>query len=207
MVAPFHQILTGTFSSGVAGINVRPNDANFSATRLGVLADAYAHFRVRELKFRLHPSPGASASQAVGYVGGVQDTAPATVTAVGELLSSTAFGGDSTVPSSWVKPTKEELSGPLPWYKSIAGSADTTEEQPGQIIVAGNASEGFMLEIEGVVEFKVSVGTGNTPAQLQLLSELRRLRQREADEKARTEVIRSLASVAPVPIAKGTGAP
>jgi hypothetical protein len=208
MVAPFHQVTTGTLSAGVAGINVRPNDGNFSATRLAVLADAYAHFRVRKLRFRLHPVVSVTASQAVGYVGGVQDTSPSTVSAVGELISSTPYGGDCSVPSSWVIPTKEELAGPFPWYKSIAGSADTTEEQPGQIIVAGNASDAFILEIEGVLEFKVSVSTANTPAQLKLLADLRELRQREADARTRFELLRALSvASAPAPLTKGAGAP
>jgi hypothetical protein len=79
------------------------------------------------------------------------------------------------------------LAGPFPWYKSVAGATDITEEAPGAFYVLGTASETFVLEYNGVFEFSGSVSTSNTPAVLALREEIKALRVRAelAREKAR----------------------
>ncbi len=191
-VVPFHNFVTGSFLSGATAVNVRPNDVGISATRLAVVADSYAHFRVRSLRFRLHPQTTITAAQAMGYVGGVQDTVPTTMSQIGELIPSSLLGVRATIPSSWVNVPKGDLVGPLPWYKAIPGGADTTEEQPGYISIAGTGTETFLFEIAGVFEFKVPISTANTPAEAELLRQLRAAKRERIELTERDTLLRIL---------------
>jgi hypothetical protein len=144
-------------------------------------ADAWTHYRVKKLKFRLVPFTPHVGLLAVGYVGGIQDTPPATVAAILELLPASLIGPTQTVYTQWISPSKSELAGPLPWYKTIQGTADSTEEAPGQVALAGTVADGYAVELSGVLEFKGSVATANTPAALKVREELRALRQSRID--------------------------
>jgi hypothetical protein len=77
----------------------------------------------------------------------------------------------------------------LPWYKTIQGSADATEEAPGQLCYAGTSTETIVVEIVGVFEFKGAVATANTPAALKLREELRALRQSRVDAMEKERLI------------------
>jgi len=190
----FHSLIAGALTAGSFGVGLSPN-SSISPTRLPVMADAYAHFRWKNFRMRMHPTV-RSANQAFGFVGGVQDASPSTIAQVGELLSSQAFATGQTTPSKWVVPTTDELRGPLPWYKSVAGGADSTEEQPGLIVVAGTTTDTFLLEFVGEIQFKVAVATGNTPEQLLLQRRLHSIRVEQARELDRTQILRVLAPVA-----------
>lgn len=205
---PFHFVVSGALVAGVSGFLVSPN-ATLSP-RSATEADAWAHFRVSSFKFRLRVDPGvANATDlAAGFVGGIQDTSPATVAAVTELIPSVYLAGGETVPSEWCVVPKADLAGPLPWYKTIPGTADATEEAPGAISVCGNGTSAFAVEVRGVFEFKVSVATANTPKAVALRRELSTLRTEHALELQRDRLLAALAprSVGTVP-APATGAP
>jgi hypothetical protein len=186
---PFHTFFVSTLSSGLATILANP--VGLSA-RAGVEADAWALFRVRSLSFRLHALATSVNNQAAGFVGGVQDTPPGTIVQVGELLPSCLQTINHTAPTEWVKVAKKELSGPFPWYKSIAGGPDASEESPGAIMVAGASSDGFNLEIRGVIEFKTAVSTGNTPLQVALHERIRQERVALSLARDRTALLRIL---------------
>jgi hypothetical protein len=95
-----------------------------------------------------------------------------------ELLPSCHLSGSNTVPTEWVRVPKSDLAGPLPWYKSIAGSADATEEAPGAISVfSTGTTDAFSLEVRGVFEFKTAVAPANTPAAVALRDQVRTLRK------------------------------
>lgn len=183
LVFPFHTIiLTNTGGTGANGFTVSPNA---TLTPRGLIeADTWAHFKVTKLRFRLHPTDIAIDSDvAVGYVGGVQDSNPSTIAQVGELIPSVLLGGQATVPSEWVSVSAQELSGPFPWYKTIPGAADPTEEAPGSIVVTSTTiSAGFSLELRGEIVFKTAVAAANTPSAVR------------ARELARTEKIRAAAA-------------
>ena len=166
---PFHAIQTGAMVSGNTQVLGIPASM---APRLGVAADVWAHYRIRKLKFRLHPSADANA-QAAGWVGGVQDTTPTTVTMVSELIPATYLAGEATVPTEWVVVPKVDLAGPFPWYKTVSGTPDTTEEYPGMICIAGTGTGAYAIELRGEYEFKTAVNTGNTPAAVALRAKLR----------------------------------
>jgi hypothetical protein len=167
---PFHSLFSGSLVSG--GVSISASPVGLSG-RAGVEADAWCHFRINSLRFRLLPTSPITGLQVAGFIGGVQDTAPATTADMAEVLSSTIKGVGQTVYSEWVKVTRQELAGPFPWYKSIAGAADPTEESPGTLILRGTGTDTYTLEVRGVFEFKTSVSTANTPAALQLRKRVR----------------------------------
>jgi hypothetical protein len=193
---PFHTIFQSTLSGGAFGFPAAPNN-NVSA-RLFVEADAWAHFRIKKLKFRLLCNDTITALLGVGFVGGIQDTPPANTTQLAELLTSTFRGIQQTVPSDWMSVPKKDLAGPLPWYKTVIGSADSTEEAPGAIVLCGSASSAFTLEMRGVFEFKTSVATANTPLYSEFLRFTREKRVAKIDEVERAKLVKVLSpSTAP----------
>jgi hypothetical protein len=193
---PFHGMtLIATSALTAIAYNFNPTvlSASLGITRPLQIADNYAQFRVDKLAFRVHPMAAeANGYLAFGYVGGVQDTFPATLAAIGELISSNVLGASEQVPTGWVKPTKQELAGPFPWYHSVVGTMDATEESPGTLVFYPQSTGSFMFEIKGVLTFKISVGGGNTPAQLKLMKELRELRAAKAAEDERARLVRVL---------------
>lgn len=178
---PFHYVFRAALTSGAA--NIAANPAGLSA-RAGIEADVWGHFRIPSLSFRLHPSATITADQAAGFVGGVQDTAPGTLQQVVELLPSCIRSIQSLVPSEWVRVPKLDLAGPLPWYKTVVGNTDPTEEYPGFLVIAGTGSEVYMVEVKGVFEFKTSLSSGNSPVERLLRTRMRE--ERQAGEFARS---------------------
>lgn len=159
----FHTIVLA--NTGVGGNNNFLVSPNVTLTPRGLIeADTWAHFKVTKLRFRLHPTDTAIDSDVVcGYVGGIQDATPATIAEIGELIPSTLLGAQTTVPTEWVSVSGSELNGPFPWYKTIPGSADATEEAPGRIVLASTTiSAGFSLELRGEFVFKTAVAAANT---------------------------------------------
>lgn len=168
-LVPFHSLFSGVLVAGVASFTASPVLSGRAATE----ADAWAHFRFKSLMFRQLPTSPITGPQVLGFVGGVQDTPPGTPSAVAELLPSNVKGVGQTVPTEWTRVNKTDLAGPFPWYKSVAGTADPTEESPGAIVLAGTGTDTYIFEMRGVFEFKTSVGTANTPAMVALRSKVR----------------------------------
>jgi hypothetical protein len=197
MSIEFHGLYSGALTAGAAAISMNPVAASYSS-RLQAEADAWCHYRIRQLRFKLHPTPTTTAIQACGFVGGVQDTAPATVATIMELIPSAYMGVDQSVPSEWIRVSPSELAGPLPWYKAIAGAADGTEESPGVFCVAGATTEAFAIELRGVFEFKTAAATANTPLGRQLIARRREERLAVQRERERAHIVGVLSSP-PVP--------
>jgi len=191
---PFHTFLPVVLTGGgLSSFALSPN-ANVSARSL-VEADCWAHWRVRNFAFRLHPVAATSTTtQLAGFCGGVEDTTPATVAAIGELLPSVVMTADQTIPSEWVRPSKGELSGPLPWYKTILGTADATEESPGTLCFIGGLTEILNLEMRGIFEFKTAVATANTPMARNAIIMLREERVRGVVARERDLLLKILAA-------------
>lgn len=183
---PFHVVSANALVAGALTISVVPGALS---PRAGVVADTWSHYRLKSLKFRLHPTAASGNSCSAGFVGGVQDTAPATFAQIGELLPSVILAGDTTVPTEWCKVSKQDLAGPLPWYKSVLGAADATEEQPGILCFAGTTTEVFLLEARGVYEFKTAVNSANTPQELALQAQFREARAARIREVERTKLL------------------
>lgn len=189
MTMPFHLISATVLAAGTFAQQASPSGLG---NRVLAEADGWAHFRFRELRFRLHPAPGITTNQAMGFVGGSQDSPPTTVLQIGELIPSTVVSGRATGPSEWVSVAKSDFAGPLPWYKSINGAADVTEETPGNFVLAGTATDAILFEIRGVIEFKTSVSTGNTPLARQAAALLRQEKVAIALRKERESIVKVL---------------
>ena len=192
----FHTVLQPTLVAGT--ISYAANPASGISSRLGAEADGWAHFRWVNLKFRLLP-PTAAGAVCGGFVGGIQDTLPTTIPQIGELIPSTLLGPLQTVPSEWVRIPQADIAGPLPWYKSLPGTADATEEAPGAFVFAGGATAIIAIEIRGVIEFKTGVNTGNSPEEVLLRSKLRemRLKRELAKEGEQFRRVLSVAATRP----------
>jgi hypothetical protein len=199
---PFHHIQVLTLAATTGTINCNPTGLSSRALSE---ADNWAHFRLRRLKFRIHPQeklPTAGTNEVsracVGYVGGMEDTAPATATDIMELLPSLYLAGYSTIPTKWMTISPKDLAGPLPWYKTIPGTADVTEESPGQLcyVLAGSGSvNSIVIEWSGIFEFKTSVSATNTPLSAKLREMIRDERRRAADEIERKKLQQVLTPV------------
>ncbi len=101
--------------------------------------------------------------QAAAYYPGVVDTTPTTVGAVADSLFSTLLGTAQAKPTDWVNIPRQSLQGYLPWYKTIAGTLDPSEEVQGNIYVCGTGTEIVHVEFMGVIEFKAPAAAANTP--------------------------------------------
>ncbi len=186
-ILPFHVVAQVALTAGAFSTPLSPT--TISSTRAASVADNWAHFRVRKFKFRVHVTPSSLAQQAVGYVGGVQDTLPSTFATICELIPACIMPTDQTVPSDWQTVPRCDLAGPLPWYKSIPGTADPTEEAPGYLVANGATTETVTIEMRGVFEFKTSVAPANTPAELALRARLRAERIASSKEAAQKRVL------------------
>ncbi len=192
VAVPIHFLISSSLSAGIYVPTLSPTDLASLSTRLAALADEYAHYRIKSFRFRLHPIAQVATDLAAGVVGGVQDTLPGTIAQVMELLPSTFLGGDTSVPTEWVSVPKQDLAGPLPWYKAIRGSADITEETPGYLCVAGTGTASFSLEVKAVYEFKTAVAPANTPSAMGLRKQLLAERVQMVKERERDQILRLL---------------
>jgi len=190
---PTHFLLQNALAGGFASILASPN-ANLSPRALDE-ADAWAHFRILSLKFRLHANETITAMLAAGYVGGIQDTPPTTFPNTSELLPCCFRGIAQTVPSDWVHVPRKDLAGPFPWYKTIPGAADATEEAPGSIQIVGSATSAFSIEMVALFEFKTAVSTGNTPLEVQIRQKIREERRQRADMLERDRLLKTMSVV------------
>jgi hypothetical protein len=185
--AVFHTITSQTMAGGVLTLSAQPSTIS---PRLNTECDAFAFYRIRSLKFRLHP-PAAHQYNA-GWVPGYPNTPPSTLAQVGELIEATVINATYSVPSSWVKVAKSSLSGPLPWYKTVSGTDAADFEVPGSIVVVGVSTDVVLIEIEGVYEFKEPIATANTPEQIALQQRIRLLGEESAKAVARDRMLKVL---------------
>jgi len=185
VVARFHFLWAATLAGGTSSLQVSPSGLASLSTRMAAMADEYAHFAVRALRFCLHPS--GTGTQTAGFAGGVQDTPPTSNIQITELLPSVVRGTAETVPTRWVEVPKQDLRGPFPWYKSLNGGADTTEEAPGTLNLGSTiATDTMIVEVFIDVAFKTAVAPANTPVEIAARKQLRdaRLKRLVAQERA-----------------------
>ncbi len=192
-VLPVHGVVSVTLAAGTTLTQLSPQGLGSLLTRLASEADNWAHFRWNSFKFRVHHG-ALTGDVAVGFCGGMQDTAPSTKNQVAELLPSTYYGSTYTKPSEWVNISTADLRGPFPWYKALNGTADTTEEAPGNLHFAGTGTDVVVIEVRGVIEFKTSVAPANTPMAAQLRVQARLERLEKEREQARRDLLRLLGS-------------
>ncbi len=193
---PFHQASSAALAAGVGSITANPSSIG---GRVAVEADCWTHFRFRSLRFRLIRVGTVTNYQTLSFVPGIQDTPPSTNAQNVELLSSVVLGGVDTRPTNWCSVPAKDLAGPFPWYKALPGTADSTEEAPGALVVTGSGTDVYLLELRGVIEFKGSIATANTPEELKLMAQLRELRRARAVTKSKEDLLRVLSAPPCVP--------
>ncbi len=157
---PFKFLSTFSLSGGVGSVPLQP----VSFSRVLEIADAYDLYRFVRLRYRLRSPATSFGTQGAAYYPGVTDTTPTTLVQLGENMHSVFVMSGETVPSNWHTVPRQALSGMLPWYKTIAGSLDTSEEQQGTLYIVGTGTETVYLELEGLVEVKAPASIANTPA-------------------------------------------
>lgn len=197
---PFHSV----WAIGSVTATNLPLAPNSTLTPRGAIeADSWAHFRVLRFKFRVLSNSVVTNQMnlALGYIGGVQDTPPASASAVMELIPSVLYPATQTIPTRWVTVPKEDLVGPFPWYKTVLGTAGTTEEAPGYLAAVPSQYTGtngtVYVEVYGLFEFKTSVATANTPVAIALRSRVREERVKTADDDERARIVKLLSPILP----------
>jgi len=189
IVERFSQLASITL---VAGANNNAVNPAFTS-RLATIGDSYQYYRLRSLKFRIHPSASTS-SAAVSWMAGVVDTPPSTNQQNCEIYNHTFQADDATVPSSWCSVSREDLAGGLSWYKTIQGSADSSEEIVGYLFFTGSGTNTVLCEVFGEMEFKEAIAPANTPAALEVLKRLREMRIEEHRVREQKSLLKVLGS-------------
>lgn len=157
---PFASRIASNLSGGLYSTNLAP--ATFPA--LGAVADVYQMYRFVNLSYRLQPCPTRTGSTAVVFIPGVTDTISGMTKAnISQMRHHAYIGLQSTVPSSWARVPRSELSSYGVWLKSVIGTPNPDVEVQGLICVGGDATDNFELEIRGVIEFRDLVVGGVTP--------------------------------------------
>lgn len=169
---PFHKLITNTMTGGTYSFLLNPATLG---SRLGVVADGFEEYRIIKLRFRLVRGGSTTSSQVAAFFPGLIDTSAGQLTDLSEVVQSTVLPIGASIPSSWVSVPKSVLSGPFSWYKSLASTLDSSEENQGTMAVAGTGTEAIQVELFGMMEFRGSSSTTNTP----MLVALQRQRQRD----------------------------
>lgn len=165
---PFRYFAVGSLAA--QAIFVSPN-GTFSP-RLAAIADDFDEYRVTSLRFRLQQPITAAATFAACYQPGIIDTPPTTAATISEGLNSIVLSTGITTPSQWSRVPKGVLAGMHPWYKTIPGTPEASEELQGGIYAAASTT-GSILEWEGVCEFRSAISAGNTPMERALAARRR----------------------------------
>lgn len=195
-----HSYWLQTVATNQASVSVSPN-TTFSP-RLGQGADQFGLFRVRSLKFRLHPYAGMLGDGSVAWIAGVTDTKPSTHISNMECMHATLMATNGSVPSNWVVVPEADLKGYQSWYKTIPGTPDTAQEIPGVLnFVSTNTSGVIAIEVRAIVVLKDPVATGSTPSEVALLKQLHDIRAARIASLERAKLLGVLAPAA------GTGTP
>ncbi len=159
---PFSAVIRPTYVAGAVQYTISPNGS--LSIRLATIADAFDEYRFSMLRYRLHRANNTSMTVAAFYPG-IVDTVPSTIAQIGENPHRTVAGDQTTVPSPWVDVPRGVLAGMHPWYKSVAGTPESSEENQGILCVvdSGGTTSGATLEVEGICELRAGSSTSNTP--------------------------------------------
>jgi len=133
---------------------------------LQIEADNWALFRFDRLRYHLCRVGTLTSYQLAVFQGAVQDTAITTLAQAGVVLNRSFLTGVETVPTPWCLVQPKITAGQFVWYKSVPGTMDASEEAPGLISVTGTGTDNYLLEVEGVVCFKMQLSQSNTPMAL-----------------------------------------
>ncbi len=186
IVEHFHGLATVALVAGANNLAFNPA----VTTRLASIGDAYQLYRLVRLRFRLQlPDSAPTAAQAAAWATGIVDTPPTTAAQAMEIVNSCYLSIRSTVPSQWVEVPPTDLRGPFPWYKTVQGTPDTSEEIVGYVFLTGSGTNSVLLEFEGDMQFKEGIAPANTPAAVELRRRLREEQAQRLVAKERANVL------------------
>jgi len=188
----FKGVYSGSLTAGAA-------NQTFTGAfgRLANIGDNFMEYRVTSLKFRLHPNAALTGAQAVGFASGVETTNPTTLETVLETECSALLAAKSTVPSSWVRVPRAALRGPREWYMANGGGSSQSDAQQFEIHLAGTGTDAYLVEVEGVCEFRSPVNQTDTPQLRELRAAESAIRARAAAERKRGELLAVLQGTTP----------
>ncbi len=186
--------ISGALAAGVAVLAVAPV-ASF-CPRASAIADTYAMYQVRKLRFRLLKVT-VTGTMAACYIAGITDNGPATVTAASESHAHVFNTVSQVVHSNWVKVPRGDLRGMHPWYKTVPGTPETAEESAGSIYFVGTGTDSYAIEMQVQFAFRDAVSTTDTPVAVELRRLLREEIWRARREKERKELLTQLAPLPP----------
>jgi len=182
----FHYLNTLSLVAGNQAFTLGPA----AAPRYTTEADAFEWYRVKSFKFRIL---GLTTQSYAGFVEGKPDTLPQSGLQIMELLHSVShLAGAETSWSRWVTVPARSLTGALPWYKTVVGTATDEEEQVGWLCLAGTGTNIVNVEFYVTVDFKGAVATANTPAMVELARKMREERLKAAAERRRSYLLLAL---------------
>ncbi len=189
----FHGLVSVALVAGANNLAMNPA----VTTRLASIADAYQLYRLRRLRFRLQPQDSApAAAQSASWQTGIVDTPPSTVATNMECINSAYLSVRAIQPTGWVDVPPADLQGPFPWYKTVQGTPDTSEEIVGYVFLTGSGTNSVAVEFDGVMEFKEAIAPANTPAAVEARRKLRQEQLSMALRRERAAVL-SLLTVGP----------
>jgi len=144
------------------------------------LADSYEFYRIKFLRYRLHPGEAAAFTGPIGvcYIPGVTDNPPTTTAGIANIDNHLILTNRQVSPTKWVKVTGAKLSSYMTWYKTVAGTPDSDVEIQGVLYLSGVTTDHYDIEVEAIFEFKTLVPIGSTPEarrQRAILAEKERL--------------------------------
>lgn len=175
------------FASGTATIAMNP--ASFPQAL--EIADVYAMYRIKKLRYRLYRSTTNATTQVAVFVPGVTDNGPGTISVAALIPHCAILPLSATVPTPWKNVPPAILKSYMPWFKTILGSPDPAEETQGNIFLRGNTTDQYAIEIDAIFEFREPLSTSVTPAE----------RGRLECEAERVRLLRILASTTSQPAA------
>jgi hypothetical protein len=183
-------VFDGSLVSGGASFDCNPNQVGI--TRLDNVAQGFAEYRLKKLRFRLLNQISATpvALQGACYIPGITDTGPATAVQVSEVPGHVINGAGQSIPSKWVTVQGNAIRGMFPWYKTIPGSLDPAEESCGKLYIFGSGTDKYSLEVQFWYEFRLAIDPASTPAM--------RYERMVLREQARLKKILSFTPASPV---------
>lgn len=191
----FHFQWLGALVSGTAALTLNSTGLATLSTRFLAQADSWVFFRYKKFRFRMHCA-NTSANQAVGFIP-LTDAGPSTIAQLMELSCSAYMDQTQTVPSEWHNVNSNDLRGPFPWYRTIDGTFDSSEEYPARMVIVGTGTDAYSIEFYATVEFKEGAAPANIPFDLALLKQKRQDRIDREIAKQRVKLLALLATSAP----------
>ncbi len=167
---------------GTAAISVAPAGLGVYGTRVVSFSDTFNLFRINKLRFRI--SPSTAAVRSAGFIAGTLDTAPTTPAQVMESPWATFLDVQETKKTEWVNVPTSILRAQANWYKSVPGTPDAWDEQPGALYFTGPASGTVYIEIDVEYEFRDQVAPADTPM----------IRAQKAQQRERARILSILAT-------------